>query len=266
MNSENMKSGKTYVIRKIAFHYSDEYLYVNTIGGIEQVFDNKEEAEAEWFRLEREAFEEQDLGDIEQFSPCSGKHSKEVKVFNEFIKSKTGQDIAVIENDFVYCEMDTFLPEGLSDSDILHIREITGVKFYELAEFDGSPSFYGIWLKKPFVKNEGYLNYNGAPYFYNSREEALTEVKRKNAEILGSTKKIDISIEDLTETPVLFQSFVESSKNIKYNFDEKCLEIGYLNDDELVTLNGLLKNPCFEIREISYDEVKDIDHWTYEEM
>jgi len=128
---------KTYVIRKIAYHYSDDHLYVHTLGGIENTFSSEEEAKNEFLRLERAALESTDLGDTAQLSGCSNDFINEAKRFKSYYKRKFNEDIVKInEYGTIFCERGTTIPKGLSDEDILSIRQTLNMKYYELSEYE----------------------------------------------------------------------------------------------------------------------------------
>lgn len=251
---------KTYVIRKIAYHYSDDHLYVHTIGGIENTFQSEEEAKAEFLRLEREALESCDLGDTAQLSGCDNNYFNEAKAFKNYYKQNFGEDIVKInDHGTIFCERGTTIRKGLSDNDILFIRNILGLKFYELSSFEGSPVFYGIWLNE----TNSFQEYCEAPYFYSSYAEALKEAKQN---IDFTRKTLNGTLDELSNNPVFLKSLINSSDKFEYNEEKKVLTTKYLSKDESIALNELLKVKVFEIKEIPMSEVEGIEHWTYEQM
>ena len=253
---------KTFVIRKMAYHYNDEHLFVHTLGGIENTFTSEEEAKSEFLRLERSALEEIDLGDTAQLSGCSKDFLKEATNFKSYYKRKFNQDIVKInEHGTIHCERGTTIPKGLSDDDILQIRRTLDLKFYELSSYDGEPKFYGIWLKE----ESKFKEYCGAPYFYDNYAEALKAI-RSELTYHFHNKKIPGSLESLTKNPSFLKSLISNSNNLEYDTSNQTLKVKYLNQDEATALNELLNSKPHEIKEISYSNVKDIEHWIYEEM
>lgn len=252
----------TFVIRKIAYHYSDEYLYVHTPGSIENIFSSKEEAYKKWHELERERLEEVDLGDTEQLSPCSREYLKEALEFKAYWKRKFNEEIVQIdEYGNVYCERDTRLPKDLSDQEIEEIRDVLKLNFYEITEYENAPAFYAIWLKDKMKYHE----YLGTPYFYSTYIQALEAVKSKMNDLLEK-KEIKGTLREISHSPLLLQSLINHSNTISYDKDKKLLTTNYINQNEAIALNELLKDKLFEIKEIPMSMVENIDNWAFEEM
>lgn len=253
---------KTFVIRKIAYHYSDDYLYVHTIGGIEAIFQDEAEARSAFMKLERAALENADLGDIDPLSGCSNEYTERALKFKRYSKRNFERDIVKVdEYGTVYSERGTKLPRGLSDTMLLEIREILGLKFYELSQYVGEPFFYGIWENE----SDKFLSYGNAPYFYNSFIDALKKLKSQLRNYFMNKTFVG-AMDELSDNPAFLQSLINSSDKLSYNEQEQTLSSKYLSEDQAVALNELLKVKGFEIRSLPLAEVQDIDHWTYEEM
>ncbi|MEM9919580.1 MAG: hypothetical protein AAF990_15890 [Bacteroidota bacterium] len=253
---------KTFVIRKIAYHYSDEYFYVHTMGGIENIYESEEAAKKELIRLEREELERLDLGDTEQLSGCSHKFMKEAKTFKYLFKQKFGKDLVKVdEYGNIFCDRGTYLPKGLSDKDLMHIRDTLDLKFHELSEYEGDPHFYGIWL----CKQGAFHTFNGAPYFYNSFAEALKEAHEQLRHFLIN-QKWQGTLSSLSDQPIILRSLINSSDKISYDDENKELSTKYLSEKDGIALNELLREKVMEIKQIPLSEVEGIDHWTYTEM
>lgn len=251
---------KTFVIRKIAYHYSDDHLYVHTVGGIENTFTSEDEAKAEFLRLERQALENCDLGDTAQLSGCNNDYTKEAMAFKRYYKQNFGEDIVKInEYGTISCERGTSIRKGLSDNDILYIRKVLGLKFYELSSFEGSPVFYGIWLNETNQFHE----YCGAPYFFSTYTEALQKAK-EYLTYMGKT--LNGELNELSNNPIFLKSLINSSDQFEYDYDKMILTVKYPSIDELIALNELLKIKVFEIKEIPISMIENIEHWTYEQM
>lgn len=251
---------KTFVIRKIAYHYSDDHLYVHTIGGIENTFQSEDEAKTEFLRLEREALESCDLGDTAQLSGCDNNYLKGAIEFKHYYKKKFGEDIVKVnEYGTVYCDRGTTIPKGLSDDDILYIRKILDLKFYELSSFEGSPVFYGIWLNE----TNSFFEYCEVPYFFSTYAEALKMAKEYQN---FNGKKLNGSLEELSTNPIFLKSLINSSDALDYDEEKMVLTIKYPSKDVLMALNELLKFKVFEIKEIPIALVENIEHWNYEQM
>lgn len=254
---------KSFVIRKIAFLYNDEYSEVHTLGGIEQVFSDEEEALKALIRLERAAFEQVDLSTLEQFAGYV-RDLVTVDQFNQYHQRRFGYEIIKI-NEHEMCERDTYLPKNLTDEDIFEIREISGIKFYDLAEFTGEPVFWGIWKRAPHFSNPGFVNYCDAPLFFNTVENAR-EVAMSRLQEIFSEILIKGQLAELSDNPAILQSFIENSQNLNYNPETMHLSTRYLSLEEAQVLNELLKDQVFEIKALELAEVESISHWVYEQM
>lgn len=256
---------KSFVIRKIAFLYNDEFLGVHTLGGVEQVFSNEEEAMKVLIQLERAAFERTDLSDLEQFSGCGRRGDLTAEFFNQYYQRRFGEEIVKTNQYGLYCERGTYLPKNLTDEDVLDIREIGNIKFYDLAEFAGKPVFWGIWKKAPHFPNPGFLNYCDAPLFFNTvenaREVAMSKLRQIFSEIL-----IKGPLAELSDNPAILQSLIENSQNLSYDPETMQLSTRYLSPEEAQVLNELLKDQVFEIKALELAEVESISHWVYEQM
>ena len=254
---------KSYVIRKIAYHYSDEYHYVCGTGGIHSIIKDKAEAEAKLAKLERAAFRECDLGDMEEFSMCSDScGSSDWKALHAYFLDQFGESLFQGEGDELEMEMDSYLPKKVTAEQVMKIREITGVRFYELGEFDSDePEFFAIWLNP---QNE-YLNGSDAPFFFNSQDEALSYAK-ENLEALFEGLELNGTLEELSEQPAALKAIVDRADDITYDDKGGKLSVDYAEGEEAVSLNALLKEPVFSIKPFSLTDAKKIDHYAYEEM
>lgn len=254
---------KTFVIRKVAYHYSDEHLYVHTLGGIEKVFDSEEKAKAAFINLERKALENVDLGDIEQLSGCSLDFYKEARAFKFFYKNRFDEDIVnVDEYGNLTCERGAKLPKGLTEKDVMDIRRTLGLKFHELTEYDSKPVFFGIWVNK----ENKFIEHIGATYFYNSYAEALSNANSKIRELLNRSE-FKGSLDEISTNPTFLKYVIQNSNQIEYDESEQILKTKYLQKhEEALALNELLKNKVFEIREIPLEQAAGFDHLSYEEM
>jgi hypothetical protein len=255
---------KSFVIRQIAYLYDDECLRFHTLGGVKQVFSNEEEAKKALIQLERAAFEKFDLSDLEQFSGCGRRGDMTANVFNQYFQKRFGKEIVKTSQYGAYCERGTYLPKNLKDEDILDIREIGKIKFYELAEFQGKPFFWGIWKHEQYFAKPGWVDYLDAPLFFNSIENALEVATQKLAQIFYLLV-IHGNLEELSETPSILRSLIENSSCMNYDGEKKQLTIQYLPDREAQALNEMLRKKVFEIKKIELEEVESISHWVYEQ-
>lgn len=262
---------KTYIIRKVAYHYSDEYLYVHTLGGIQDIYHDELQAKQKLQGLESQQFKALDLGDIEQLSPCGYPNTfkQQRELLDQYLQQILGKSL-FHKNSYdgrLHMEMGTYLPNHFTDEQIMQIREITGIKFYELAVFEDEVVFYGIWITqaKEFYRAEG-GGYGESSYFFNSYEQAMAYIKESLPDFIWD-KPLQGKLEDLTEQPSILMSLIDQSDSLKYDPKNAILEIDYrLQGEELISLNAILKQPIFEIRTISLSDAKKIPHAPFEVM
>lgn len=247
---------KTYIIRKVAYHYSDEYLYVHTLGGIQHVYQDEAEAKQKLQALESQEFRLLDLGNIEQLSGC-GYHNKfrqQREALDQYLQEVLGESLFHKSDydDSLYMALDTYLPKHLTDEQIMRIREIIGIKFHELGEFEEEVVFYTIWITKTqeFYSAKS-SQYGASIYFFNIYEEAIKGVKKLFPPYFLEDETLKGTLEELTEQPSILMSLISQSNSLRYDPKKSVLEIAYgLHGEELISLNALLRQPIFEIRTI----------------
>jgi hypothetical protein len=261
---------KTYVIRKLAFFYSDEYYFVERQDGIVDTFNDEQEARQTLAELEVPLLRRLDFGNIEQMVQ-RGIFQEERAALAQYFQSLSLPAIVAHYEPTgeLYIRSQTYLPESLTDEQVMHIREITGVRLYELSVFEGEVVFYGIWLprEQKFLQAEE-EEYGTVVYFFNTYEEALDGVRQHRFRL--QRDKLVGTIDTLTEQPALFKSFIEENWAVHYDSEAGYVEIGnmfgYAADtgDTLIAFNALLKEPLFEIRAIPLEDAIQFPVWPYE--
>lgn len=260
---------KTYVIRKVAYHYNDEYFYAHTLGGIQNIYHDEAEAKKKFLALETQAFRWLDLGNIKELSPCGypNEYKQQREALDQYFREILGESLFrnSRHDDRLYMKLDTYLPKHLTDEQIMQIREITGIRFYELGEFENEVVFYAIWI----TRDEKFYSIDAGSsgesiYFFNSYEEAIKGAKELFRYFLQD-KSLTGTLEELTEQPSILMSLIQQSNSLRLDQNKATLEIDYyLNGDDLISLNALLKQPIFEIRTLSLSEAKKIPHTPFE--
>lgn len=256
-----------YVIRKAAFHYSDDHLYFYTMGAIVgEVYSDLQEAHDNLMILEREEYLSTDLGEIEPFSGCSSGVlvDRMAKLYNYFEK-ELNLNFLTLKNGRIRADRGTFLPKNITNEQIERIRVLSGLKFYDLVKFKDEPQFYGIWGKSPFYSNEGFRETRGSIYFYNSYLEAYEQASKCCPYDLNETE-IKGKLDDITDMPTILQSLIKSSYAITYDEVNESLSIKNMMDEEWASLCTLLKNKPFEIKLLNFEDVKNCEHWAYDSM
>jgi hypothetical protein len=259
---------KKFAIRKVAFHYSDDHLYFHTMGAIVgEVYSDYQEAHDSLMALEREAYTTTDLGDIEPFSACSsGVEIDRMVRLSQYFEKDLGLNILKLdEYGRISADRDSFLPKSITNEQLDRVRYLSGLKFYDIVEFPDEPQFYGIWKKEPFYRNEGFRSTEGSVYFYNSYMEAYSEATKHCPYDLNETE-IKGKLEDISDMPIILQTLIKSSSAITYDADKEVLRLRNMLDKEWASLCTLLKIRPFEIKLLSFDEVKTCEQWAYECM
>ena len=258
-------SNKTYVIRKVAYQYNDNHLYTKQLGAIEIAFTDEDEALLTLWELECTAFREADLGRFERFcgSAGVGAFQSERQAVDRYLRGIFGRTVFTsFSNGNLYAPLGTQLPAEITDEQILHIRDLIGMKFYDLWVFDDEATFYGIWLpRKEMFFSEAMGKYGTSIYFFNTYDAALAAVKVRYSSFIWYGDPLIGSLEELSDQPLLLQSLIEQHDGLIYRRKKRHLYLHWRGVGEaFVALNALLKQPVFEIRPISLDQAKQVPH------
>lgn len=264
-------SRTTYVIRKIAYFYSDEYYYEARVGGITKIYHDEAAAQQALTKLETARFRSLDFGDIEQTSPCGRpqKYRADREQLHQYFLTTFGQSIFTHDPqwDRLYVDMQTYLPDSMTDEQIMKIRDISKIRFYELSAYEEPEvHFYAIWLvqENKFLQVEIGQDDN-AIYFFNSYDEALEGIEELRYKFERVTLKG--RLEELSYQPSLLRSLIEGNKAFNYNEAEGSLAFTYnMEVKDLIALNALLKEPIYGIRTIPLEEAAKIPHDPFEWM
>ncbi|MDE1465082.1 hypothetical protein [Spartinivicinus poritis] len=254
-------SQKSYVIRKIAYHFSDECSYVHCMGGIEAVIGSKEEAIQKFKELECEEFRGMPIYDMPEVSHMGDGDEELWQELHDYFVEQFKQPLFETkengELDFSHHYIE--VPCSATDEQAWAIKEMTGITFHEIGEFDQPvPEFYGIWL----LHSDSFLTYSDQPYFFDSKDEAIGFIK-DHYDIIETPQIISGSLSSISNQPTLLQSLINRSQLLKYNDKKQQLEIERFNEYEIITLNEILKKPFFELRPISLEEAQQFDHDEY---
>ena len=127
-----------YVLRAYCFGYNDENFYICGTR-INDVFDNREKAEAAYRKAQLAYLKEIDLAEHEKV--FNGDQAY-IKKLDAFIREKTGTPI-LGENDWV--DMGTHTHTEMSDDDLFEFGEMGELHAYKLIAFEEAPVFYTLW-------------------------------------------------------------------------------------------------------------------------
>ena len=131
---------------------------------------------------------------------------------------------------------------------------------YQLIHFDQDIKFYGLWSVKKQAWVEEHDEFFAGLVYADRPEQLKTNVGTIFADYDYDDIELKGSFEDLSEQPVLLQALIKNNKALKYNNKSQTLTIlqGW-EEEGLYAVNPLLKQPLFEIKEISLDEIQTIE-------
>ncbi len=277
-------NNKKYFIRERSFGYNDEYSFtVGGIGNLKDQFDDRAAAMKELRKLTRQALAGTNPEDFETISYCNVGNNEPSKRLHEYIFDNFGVPFLVPNdyNDQLSPNRDYSLPQDLTEDQAMEIREISGIKHFDLVEVDEKGHlFYGVklgsmtkesgeWISLGVGKysNEtGYVSGVVSAYF-NSEEDALNSLNSHGiVRSLNEGTGLKGSYEELSPMPQVLKSFVENQRSVQYDEDLKEIDISYIKTKDLVTLNGLLKEKIFTIEPFPMSLVAQIGNGWFLEM
>jgi hypothetical protein len=245
-----------YIIRQIAYFYSDEYLFPVGEGGIFKVFHDADSAMKAYRRAEITAFRRADLGDIEPLSPCSTDGKAVQKALDDYFMATFKTPLLRPDGEYTYVQMETYIPKKATDEQVWAIKEITGIAFYTFSKFEEEPVFYRI------------IQEDKADYamFYNTQQDAITKS-------IGDdyTMDIDGELGDLSHTPAILEHLLQDSKNVSYDATKKNIEFAIFDRSEteinkMIAIIAVMKPEVIRIEAFSLKQAQAIDHDIFEEM
>jgi hypothetical protein len=235
-----------YVIRHNDFAYNDEWYITDeaSLGAIKATYDNKLEAEEAYKKLVVHAlYNDQELS---QYDIGNGYASEELYAKIEaFILEKTGEEFDNEE-----------LPE-MTDDDAFEFAKLSGILCYQLIEVDDSKPNYAIWM----LQSEEYLRGDYSSGFFNSQDDSFSDIDWPQ-EMHQFEDEFDENIVNqpfatLSDSPELLKSFIQSVEAITSD-EQSITSIDYegLSFIQLKALNALLKEPLFEIRALTLEQIQ----------
>ena len=236
-------SNPVYVIKSYQFGYNDEYFYVCG-SNIHSTFTSFDEAQKQYRQLEVQAARKiENLAEVASLFESTEEFRQKLSAF---VESKTGTPLNLEEPW-------QGLPSSLSDEDLLTFVEMADMHSYQLLSFDEVPKFYALWFPKDNRYHIIDDEYSSSLVYSPSRDELLKELDDliydwQNYSLQGELK-------DLSETPLLLEKLIKTSPQISYDDDNKILTIKGRKKSPYLELNAILKEPFFEIRELSLEEV-----------
>ena len=241
-----------YVIRSFEFAYNDEYYQTDgNLSYVKASYDTREEAEAALKKLNAEALRggiDSDLGNYEPFYEASEELIAEL---NEFCLARCGEPLTTSG----YVES---IPEGLSDDDVCEIAKRTGLEAYRLVTMDTAQTYYAIWMMQDRSYLSDYDEYGMVTKFH---DESMDGLLNKVDYVLGKKfpQTLFGRLEELSDSPQLLQSLINQNVGIAYHDSTAQISINSGSEPKhLLALNALLKNPVFEIRELTFEQASKL--------
>ena len=240
----------TYVIREKYFGYNDEVFYVAG-NRIANVFDNKQQAELAYKKLEIDGARDFALHEVESLFDAD---EALLQQLDDFVYSRCGEHICQ-EGDI----SDDVLPVSLSDDDTFEFIQLAGMQKFQLVEFENQVKFYGLWS----VKKQRWVEEHDECFAGLIYSENLDAFKSKVEHIFAdydySAIELKGSLEELSAQPILLQAMISAQSGLSYDEAKQTLVIDAWQDEALYAVNSLLKQPLFEIKEIGLEEIQTIE-------
>jgi len=243
-----------FVIRPYCFGYNDENFYI-TGWQAGKAFESREEAEAAYRTLQLQYLRELPLGEHEYVFDGDSKYLEKI---SNFIREKTGK--TVFDGDYIESTCDGH--KEMNDDDLFEFGEFAEMRGYKLIEVDDEPVFYVLFDPEGDEYVQFYDEEFQGPVFGNSLDE-LNGLIVEHADSNWSARG---SLEDLSENPVLLRQAIDSATGIDYDEDKQRLTMSRPGPGEAVALNGLLKKPIFEVREMDIEAITRLENEIMEEM
>lgn len=242
-----------YVIRCFEFAYNDEYYLTDgTLGSIDSTYDHLHEAEAALKKLNAKALRVGIESDLCNYQPFCEDPDDLMEQLNQFCIERCGQPFDL--NNF---------PAELSDDDVCEIAKMTGLEAYRLMTVDTAQAYYAIWMNvpHPFTQELHYLcDYGGTKFLNQNLEEMLSEHEVDYALRDLFPEKLHGDLDELSDSPQILASLIEQNP-LYFSHEHGVLRINTHRFDcldQLFSVNALLKNPVFEVRELTFEQASKL--------
>jgi hypothetical protein len=222
---------KVYAIRNLCFWYDDEYYFSlisseNHDGHISAIFNDKNSALKEWKRLEYEFSHHVDFVNILGYEEA---HSRL-------------EQLGLQNHEEQYLK-------NLNSDDLFDIIHKTDCHVYSFHEYSHDLKVKTLWN----TKENSYEICDGDNEHDSRANLFLTTFLSKDNAIPLSGK-----LSDFSDTPQLLSLLIKDNPNIEYNEHYQTLRIKP-DEKTLNSVNALLKNPLYEIRYLTIQEIYEIE-------
>jgi len=238
-----------YVIRHNNFAYNDEWYQadVATLGNIHASYNDKAEADQAWRDLVVQALRSAELYNYGLF--CGDAGAGQLEALDAFVLQACGEPL--LADGYV----EEFLPEALSDADVFEFAQRSGIMPFQLVEFDIAKPVYAIW----FNGEQDYLrNYEDNSLLYGSHEDFIQDDDNEWLLTEQFDEPLKGTLSELSDSPQLLETLLHSAPGAAYDAEQRALvlegySVGYKN---LKAINALLKQPIFEIRPLTFEQIQ----------
>ncbi len=240
-----------YVIRHNDFAYNDEWYQTHTpiLGAIQAVYTDKSEAETAYKQLIVEAlYHNEDLSNYDIGNGYADDATYEN--LEAFVLEKTGEEF----------DTDDEIPE-MELEDAFQFAQIAGILHYQLIEIDQTQPIHILWsnTQNDYLKGE----YNNT---FDSLDENFADREDLDLYIFEDDFTQDVighDLNELSDSPELLKNLIHTLSDITYDVDTNSItEIDWYNlaFTDLKSLNALLKQSIFEVRQISLEQLNKISN------
>lgn len=241
-----------YVLRAYCFGYNDEVFYVCGTR-ISEIFEQRKKAEAAYRKAQVDYLRDIDLGEHEKFFDGDDAY---IRKMDEFIHAKIGKHIV---DDSGYVDIGTGIHTELSDDDLFEFGETGELHAYKLIAFDNEPVFHVLWNPE----REQYFHtidegFEGLVYG-TSRDELMKLIEGHNVCLDWSEWERSGTPEELSDNPTLLRKLIDTTDEFEFDAEADVVRFEDPATEQVIALSALLKKPIFEVRELSAEEVRDIE-------
>lgn len=240
-----------YVIRQNDFAYNDEWHLTNCVstGAIKEIYSDKAEAEQAYKALVVQGLYYDELCN---YDIGNGEADDETyEKLEAFILEKTGKTFDIDDGE---------IPQ-LNEDDAFEFAKISGIVWYQLLEVDATQPCYVLWINS----EEDYFSGYETGSIISSQDENFSDVSWESniyAMDYEFEALFDKPLSELSDSPDLFKAFIEQTPDIRYDAEKDSI-VGIALDNikfiHLKALNSFLKQPIFEIRQISLEQLAELE-------
>jgi len=240
-----------YVIRQNDFAYNDEWHLTNRVstGAIKQIYTDKIEAEKAYKALVVKGLYYDELCN---YDIGNGEADDEVyEKLEAFVLEKTGETFNIDDGE---------IPK-LNEDDAFEFAKLSGIVWYQLLEVDASQPCYVLWIHS----EESYFTGYESGSIISSQDENFSDVSWESniyAIDYEFEALMNKSLSELSDSPRLLKEFIEQTPDIRYDAEQNSIEgiaLDSIKFIQLKALNAFLKQPIFEVRQISLEELAELE-------